>query len=97
MFETAAEFANIPGGDLVVATYCTISDDGVEVQRIGGDGNVRWRIQVPGLGVAHSEYEQLVYLELRGTSLYVVSQGSGGHFIERLDLATGAHHAVLRS
>lgn len=67
-FVTAAGFIDIPGGDLIVATYCAISDDGIELQRIGGDGQVRWHTHVPGLDVAHSEYEQLVYLELRGAA-----------------------------
>jgi outer membrane protein assembly factor BamB len=95
-FVTAAEFAELPDGDLVVATYCAISDNGIELQRIGEDGSVRWHVTVPGLGVQHSEYLQHVYLEIRKQSLFAVSQASGGNFIEQLDLATGAHHAVLR-
>ena len=95
-FVTATEFAALPGGDLVVATYCAISDDGVELQRMGPDGSARWHVTVPGLGVGHSEYLQRVYLEVRGPALFAVSQASGGHFIEQLDLATGTHHAVMR-
>ncbi len=51
---------------------------------------------MPGLGVEHSEYLQRVYLERRDDALYVVSQASGGNFMERVDLATGAHRSLLR-
>jgi outer membrane protein assembly factor BamB len=95
-FAGDAEFVDLPDGDLVIADYCAISDDGVEIQRVGPDGARRWKVMVPGLGVAHSEYLQRVYLERRGDTLYVVSQASGGAFMERVELSTGVHRSLLR-
>jgi outer membrane protein assembly factor BamB len=95
-FVARAEFVELAGGDLVIGDYCAISDDGVEIQRVSPAGARRWKIVVPGLGVPHSEYLQSVYLEHRGDWLYVVSQASGGNFMERVDLATGTHRALLR-
>jgi hypothetical protein len=95
-FVAATDLVELPDGDVVVATYCAISDDGVELRRIGPSGALRWKAQVPGLGVDHSKYRQYVYLERRDDQLYVVSQGSGGNFMERVALATGAHVSLVR-
>ncbi len=95
-FAAASELVELPGGDVVIATYCAISDDGIDLQRVGVDGHVRWHITVRGLGVKHSEYEQSVYLAVRGDAVFVVSQASGGDFVERVELATGAHRSVIR-
>ncbi len=95
-FASASELAELRDGDVVIATYCASSDDGIDLQRVGADGGVRWHVTVRGLGVAHSEYEQSVYLAVRGDAVFVVSQASGGNFVERVELATGAHRSVLR-
>jgi hypothetical protein len=81
----------LPDGDLVIANYGAISDSGVALYRIHAiDGTVVWRASVPGLGVPHSQYEHLAYVELRGDALYVVSEASGGGFLERLSASTGS-------
>jgi len=83
------------GGDLLIANFGRIDDSGVDVVRLDAKtGALRWETRVPGLGVAHSKYYQAAYLEMRGTEVYVVSQGAFGSFFERLDLATG--HRELR-
>jgi hypothetical protein len=41
------------------------------------------------LGVSHSEYYHVAYVELRGPQLVVVSQGSYGDFVEVRNVATG--------
>jgi outer membrane protein assembly factor BamB len=80
----------LPDGDLVIANYGQIDDSGVDVMRIHGhNGAPVWRAQVRGLGVTHSKYEQLVYIEARGDALFVISQAAGGEFIEQLALPTG--------
>lgn len=84
------DFARLPGGDLVIADWDAISDEGVEVQRVDPEtGRVAWHARLLGLGVAHSEYWQSAYLLVRGDDLFVVSQGASGAFFERLSLATG--------
>jgi outer membrane protein assembly factor BamB len=84
------EVVTLPGGDVIVANYGMIADSGVDVMRLRpSDGTIVWHANVHGLGVAHSKYRQLVYLELRGDDLYVVSQASGGGYFEKLGIADG--------
>lgn len=78
------------GAFTLVGNYGRISDSGVDLVALDPTSGVtRWRTKVPGLGVGHSEYLHVAYLELRGPKVYVVSQGSGGSFFERVDVATG--------
>ncbi|HEV7555272.1 MAG TPA: PQQ-binding-like beta-propeller repeat protein [Kofleriaceae bacterium] len=89
-FVAADDFVDLDGGDLVIANYGAIDDDGVDMFRIAPQtGRVLWHVRVPGLGVGHSEYYQTVYARARGDDLFVISQGSGGWFMERLAVATG--------
>jgi outer membrane protein assembly factor BamB len=83
-------FAALPGGDVVIANYGQINDSGVDVIRLHPDGSLVWRSCLAPLLVDHSAYQHLVYLDVRGDDLFVVSQGSYGGFLEQLSLATGA-------
>ena len=92
-FVAGDEFTEI-GGDVILANYGRIDDSGVDVTRIRvRDGVVVWHTEVRGLGVDHSEYQHTAYVDVQGANLYVVSQGSGGSFFERLDTATGKSEA----
>jgi outer membrane protein assembly factor BamB len=88
-FVGGADFAELPGGDLIVANYGAINDSGVDVVRLRADGSVRWHASAAPLMVAHSEYLHLAYIEVRGDQLFVISQGSSGAFLERMSVATG--------
>jgi outer membrane protein assembly factor BamB len=89
-FVGGADFAELPGGDLIVANYGAISDSGVDVVRLRGDGSVMWHASAAPLMVSHSEYLHLAYIEVRGNHLFVISEGSSGAFLERMSIATGA-------
>jgi outer membrane protein assembly factor BamB len=89
-FVAADQVVALPGGDLVIANYGAISDSGVDVVRLHGDGALVWRSCARALGVPHSEYSHLAYVEARGDELFVISQGASGAFLERLSLTTGA-------
>ncbi|MEZ5992765.1 MAG: hypothetical protein R3E76_10480 [Planctomycetota bacterium] len=52
-------------------------------------GKVEWSHGCDALGVGHSEYLHDVYLELRDDKLVVVSQASGGWWIEVLATVDG--------
>ena len=52
-------------------------------------GATKWETKVAGLGVGHSEYMHVAYLDVQGPKVFVVRQGSGGSFFERVDLASG--------
>jgi outer membrane protein assembly factor BamB len=84
------DFVDLPGGDVLLANYGGISDSGVQVLRLrAADGSVVWEARAAALGVAHSQYQHVAYLETRGDVVYVVSQGSYGSFFERIALPTG--------
>lgn len=84
-------FADLPGGDLIIADYCARCDSDVEVQRISpATGRVAWHARVPGFRAGNgSGYTQYVYLLVRGEQLFVVSQADGHAFFEQLATATG--------
>lgn len=78
------------GADLLVGNYGHISDSGVDLVRLdGATGATKWETKVASLGVGHSEYLHVAYLDVQGPKVFVVSQGSAGSFYERVDLATG--------
>lgn len=78
------------GGDLLIANFGRIDDSGIDLVRVDAKtGTLRWEARVPGLGVGHSKYFHVAYIEVRGSEIYAVSQGAFGSFFERLDLATG--------
>lgn len=79
------------GGDFLAYLYGTISNSGVRVVRIdAASGTVRWEASCKGLsGVTHSEYYHSATAEWLGDQLRVISRGSAGNFVERLDGRTG--------
>ena len=89
-FVQGADIVPLDGGDLLVVTYCRISDSGVGLLRLDPALGVVWRTRAKALGVAHSEYLHQAYVEARGATLVVVSVGSYGTFIELRAAADGA-------
>ncbi|MBI3270092.1 MAG: PQQ-binding-like beta-propeller repeat protein [Planctomycetes bacterium] len=85
-----AEVVPLPGGDLLVYTWCRLADSGVAVARVRAtDGKAAWRSICAALGVPHSKYWHRPYVQVRGDQAIVVSQGAGGDFIEILALDSG--------
>jgi outer membrane protein assembly factor BamB len=89
-FVAANDVVALSGGDMIVANYGAISDSGVDLVRLRSDGSLVWHSCARALGVPHSQYAHLAYVEPRGDVLFVISQGASGAFLERLSLATGA-------
>jgi hypothetical protein len=84
-------FVALPDGGLVAYGYMAFGDSGVGVVRVSGDeGREMWRRVVDPLFVEHSEYTHRAYAVLLGSELIVVSQGSGGSFVEAVSLESGA-------
>jgi hypothetical protein len=80
----------LEGGDLVTYLYSVISDSGVEVVRFDpATGRTVWRAGCRPLGVTHSEYEHKAKVTVAAGRLRVASRGSGGDFVDVLDLETG--------
>jgi hypothetical protein len=89
VFQTAAVLTLADGG-LLEFRYGPISDSGVHLRRLDRqDGGVVWEQRCPGLGVGHSEYEHRVVVQIEGRTARVISRGSYGAFVERLDLDSG--------
>jgi hypothetical protein len=88
-FAGGGAFAELPGGDFVLASYGTSSDSGVDLVRLRPDGSEVWHSCAAPLGVGHSEYEHFAYLEVRGDALLVASEGTYGAFLEQLAVRTG--------
>ena len=90
-FVAGNDFAALPGGDVLVGNYGAINDSGVDLVRLrASDGEIVWRVSAESLGVAHSEYEHRAYLDVRGDVVFVISEASGGGFLEKRSVATGA-------
>jgi len=85
-----AAFVTVGADDTIVIQWDGGSDSGVGVARVTAAGVDRWRHVAEPLGVPHSEYYHQCYALLDGGALVVISQGSGGSFVERLDAATGS-------
>jgi outer membrane protein assembly factor BamB len=78
------------GEDIYLWYWGPISDSGVEVRRVSAKtGEAAWTAKCDPVGVSHSKYHHLAYIERRGDRLIVVSQGSYGWFIEVLNTADG--------
>jgi hypothetical protein len=76
--------------DIYIWYWGPISDSGVEVRRISIEtGKATWTAKCEAVGVSHSKYRHVAYIELRGEKLIVVSQGSYGWFVEVLNTANG--------
>jgi outer membrane protein assembly factor BamB len=86
----AGGLVSLPGGDLVAFLYCQIMDGGVQVMRLDPcKGKVVWQASCADLGVRHSAYEHKANVTVEEGQVKVNSQGSGGKFVECLDLGTG--------
>jgi hypothetical protein len=83
------QVVELPGGDFILANWGAINDSGVDLVRLHPDGTPVWHSCASPLGVGHSEYEHLAYVEARGDALFVASEGSYGAFLEKLSVATG--------
>lgn len=86
--ETIGVFIDVGKNDRVYARFSAISDSGAEVERVA-NGKIVWRIRCKPLGVAHSIYSHQVRLKKSGNQIVVTSHGSGGVFLDRLDLEKG--------
>lgn len=80
---------NLPDGGLLEFRYGPINDSGVELRRLDRGGNVLWEQGCVPLGVRHSKYRHDVFVQIEGLTVKVVSRGSYGTFVERLDLDSG--------
>jgi outer membrane protein assembly factor BamB len=77
-------------GDLLAFLYGGIWDSGVQVFRFEpGTGRQVWRAYCQSLGVSHSAYSHRATVVVEGERVKVTSRGSGGTFVELLELATG--------
>jgi outer membrane protein assembly factor BamB len=80
----------LKGGDLVVFLHGLINDSGVQMARVDpASGKVVWRHSCKPLGVDHSKYRHTAAVAVEGDRLRVTSRGSGGTFVELLDLKSG--------
>jgi outer membrane protein assembly factor BamB len=80
----------LEGGDLLAFLYGCISDSGVQVTRLDpATGKAVWQAGCAPLGVTHSEYDHRVRVAVEGSRVRVTSRGSGGTFVEVLDLGSG--------
>jgi hypothetical protein len=80
----------LPGGDLLAFRFGRISDSGVDVIRLTPTtGKVAWEARCDRLGVTHSKYHHEARVVLEGDQLQVISRGSGGTFVEFMDLRSG--------
>ncbi len=79
-----ARIFRLPEGWVVYAWH-PFADSGVDVVLLG-----KWRTSVHELGVGHSEYNHVAYVQPRtDASLLVVSQGDSGTIVEQLEQETG--------
>lgn len=69
--------------------YDSISDSGVHLQRLNHQGETIWKQDCVGLGVLHSEYYHKAFVYIESNTVRVISIGSRGTFVERLDLSSG--------
>jgi hypothetical protein len=87
-FQTKATLKIADGGHLVFR-YGPISDSGVQLRRLDPEGRTIWEQNCAPLGVGHSEYYHDVFAHIEGNTIKVISRGSYGTFVERLDLDSG--------
>jgi outer membrane protein assembly factor BamB len=80
----------LAGGDLLAFLYGEFSDSGVQVVRLDpGTGRAVWQSFCEPLGVPHSAYRHQATVALEGSTVKVISRGTRGTFVERLDLRSG--------
>ena len=56
-------------------------------------GEQTWKADVTGISVDHSKYHQTARIEQHGKHVFLISQQSGGDFIEAFGAETGASGA----
>jgi hypothetical protein len=84
------DILRMPGRDLIVLYFHTISDSGVEILRVSSeDGSVRWKSTCRPLGVIHSLYSYWATASLEGERIKVMSHASYGSFAEWLEAKSG--------
>ena len=77
-------------GGVLEFRFGPISDSGVNLRRLNPQGGrVLWERHCVSLGVMHSEYVHDVFVHIEGRTAKVISRGSSGTFVERLDLDSG--------
>jgi hypothetical protein len=76
-------------GGVVKYSYVQSGDSGVGLVRQTAAGKELWRATCEPLGVSHSIYRHEVVVQREGDRLRVTSRGSGGTFVEVLELASG--------
>jgi len=87
----AADIDPLADGSLLLTAYDESSDEGVDLAKIDPTtGAIAWRVHAKGLGVGRYGYSQWVYVEVRGNDFVLVSQATGGYFVERRKIASGA-------
>jgi outer membrane protein assembly factor BamB len=87
---TGGGIVSLADGQLLAFMYGQITDSGVQVVRLDpADGTAIWRAWCAPLGVGHSEYLHTAKVAIEGDRVRVKSRGSGGRFVEVLDLNTG--------
>jgi hypothetical protein len=87
-FRTKATL-KIAGGGHLVFRYGRMSDSGVELQRLDARGGTLWVQSCAPVGVCHSEYYHDVFAHVEGNTIKIISRGSYGTFVERIDLHSG--------
>ena len=86
---TKGDFIDLGKADRLYIRYQSISDSGIELERIT-DGKIVWRVQSEPLGVAHSKYGHEVVVCIDGSMMNIVDRNIfGGSFCERRRLDTG--------
>jgi hypothetical protein len=87
----------LPDGGLLEFQYRRFSDSGVKARRLDRPGgNVVWQQECDSVGVCHSEYYHEVAVHIEGRTVRIVSRGSYGAFVERLDIESGTSLVRVR-
>ena len=76
-------------GEKLCYRYCSISDSGVEVDRVSKDGEIIWRNYVAALGVEHSKYRHNVWVRIEKDGKIQVTSVGARTIIETIDPVTG--------
>jgi hypothetical protein len=83
----------VPGGDIIAFRYNVDEDSGADLVRLNrGAGAVVWKTRCAPMEAQDSEEgdnDYLIRIAVHGSTLRVICSGSGGNFVEVLDLASG--------
>ncbi|GEM_PF-6171877 len=82
------EYIDFGKNDRLYFRYNTISDSGIELERVHA-GSIVWRVHANPLWVEHSKYHQNVHVRIEASVIHITSRASGGSFYERRHLETG--------